>query len=314
MRRFAFLCAAAVSLVLAGCATAAPAASPPAFDFVDLTDEFAAFREQSANLEGPARVAAFKAHFEPLIPGFYDRTSIGPYDYGDLILKALDSYPEQRAGIEQVSGRFRAMAIPARARFEQSFGPMGELPPVFLLHSLGEMDGGVRTLEATGRSLIFGADLIAKMHLAHGFEPFVHHELFHVHHKRSFPGCDALWCDLWSEGLATYVAEQLNPGATDAQLLLVEPVPLRAAVEANRKEAFELVLARLDSTDSAALFGGRSTSGSLPSRAGYYIGYLVAREAAKTHSLEQLAAMPEAEVRPLIRSVVQRLAKEAGAN
>ena len=133
----------------------------------------------------------------------------------------------------------------------------------------------------------------------------------------------ALGVELWprvNSGLclldraAVLLSDAENESATDAQLLLVEPVPLRAAVEANRKEAFELVLARLDSTDGSALFGGRSTSGSLPSRAGYYIGYLVAREAAKTHSLEQLAAMPEAEVRPLIRSVVQRLAKEAGAN
>ena len=284
------------------------AAAASAFQFVDLTDDFARFEADSRDLQGEARVAAFKQHFEPLIPGFYYRTKIGPYDYGELILKALQSYPEQRAGIEQVSHRFAAMAAPAQARFEASFGPMGQLPPIVLLHSLGEMDGGVRTLKSTGRTLIFGADLVAKMHLAHGVEPFVHHELFHVFHKRSFEGCDAVWCDLWSEGLAVYVAEQLNPGATDAQLLLVEPVPLRAAVDANRQAALEQVLARLDSTDSSGLFGGSSTSEVLPSRAGYYIGYLVAAELGKTRSLSELAALGPAEVRPLIGQALTTLA------
>ena len=306
---------AAASLAVAGCGAAI--APPPAatraaasIEFVDLTDDFARFERDSRGLEGEARVAAFKSYFEPLLPGFYDRTRAGPFAYGDLILKALADFPQQRDEIEQVSSRFRAMAAPARARFESAFGPMA-LQPAYLVHSLGEMDGGVRPLKSTGRTLLFGADVIARMHLAHGFEPFVHHELFHVLHGRTFTGCEAMWCDLWREGLAVHVAQQLNPAATDAQLLLVDPVPLRAAVEANRREALEHVLARLDSTDraaSAGLFSGGSPSRSIPARAGYYIGYLVAAEAGKTHSLKQLADMPAAEAGPWVRSIVQRLA------
>ena len=307
-------------LALAACAPTAaptlvpapaPAPAPASIEYTDLTDDFAAVWERTQGMPDAARVAALRAHFQPIIPGFYDREQAGPFKYADLMARALNEYPEKRAGIEQVSRNFSAMAQPARTSFEAAFGPMGEVPPIILLHTLGEMDGGVRTMKATGRTLLFGADVIARNHLKHGIQPFFHHELFHVFHERRFEGCDAVWCGLWSEGLAVYVAQRLNPGATDAQLLLVNPVPLRAAVEANRKAALCTVLERLDSTsadDNRALFSAGKISDALPPRAGYYIGYLVAAEIGKTHSLPQLAAMPNEQVRPLIEASLRRLA------
>jgi hypothetical protein len=116
---------------------------------------------------------------------------------------------------------------------------------------------------------------------------------------------------LWTEGLATYVSHALNPTATDAQLLLNIPVPLRAAVEANRPRALCSVAARLGSTsqdDYRALFNFKSDDPALPGRMGYYVGYLLAREAARDHSLEDLAEMQPAEVRPLIDATLARLA------
>ena len=308
-----FTLAAAASVALAGCVAAdrpppAAVSAAPSIEYVDLTDEFASFHEASQKLDPAQRVAAFKAYFEPIIPGFYDRDKVGPYDYNAFISTALAQFPQDRAGIEAVSRGFRAMAVPARASFERTFGPMGELPPIILLHSLGEMDGGVRSLESTGSTLLFGADMIAKIHLAHGIQPFVHHELFHVFHGQRFTGCGAVWCGLWSEGLAVYAAERLNPGATDAQLLLVNPVPLRPAVEADRRRALCGVIARLDSTDQGDLFTGQRRSGDIPARAGYYVGYLAAAEAGKTNSLQELAAMPAEEVRPLVEASLRKLA------
>ena len=79
---------------------------------------------------------------------------------------------------------------------------------------------------------MFGADVIARVHGDRDVRPFFHHELFHLLHGRTFSDCGALWCALWNEGLATFVAHRLNPAASDDQLLLTQPVPLRAAVEA----------------------------------------------------------------------------------
>jgi uncharacterized protein YjaZ len=90
---------------------------------------------------------------------------------------------------------------------------------------------------------------------------------------------------------------------------MTRPVPIRPAIEANRKQAICKVLQRLDSTESGNLFfgGGKDLDG-LPPRAGYYIGYLAAAEAGKTRSLKQLAAMPAEQVRPLVEASLRSLA------
>ena len=296
--------------LLAGCATPVEqSAAPAALPLVDLTDEFAAYAEASRGKSDAERVAGLAPAFAGLIPQFYDRDrASGRYD--ERVKAALDDFPDKRAGIEAVSRRFAALIVPARASFEAALGPVPLDRPFFLVHSLGEMDGGTRTLAGHSR-LIFGADVIARIHKDQDMTPFFHHELFHVYHERLFPDCDPLWCNLWTEGLATYVSHALNPGASDSQLLLTIPVPLRAAVEANRPHAICSVAARLGSTkseDYRALFNFKSTDPALPGRMGYYVGYLVAAEAAKDHSLRELAKTQPAEVKPLVERMLARLA------
>ena len=71
--------------------------------------------------------------------------------------------------------------------------------------------------------MLFGADVIAKIHNDESLQPFLEHELFHLEHARHFADCDQLWCPLWQEGLATYAASAMTPGASDHQLLLDQP-------------------------------------------------------------------------------------------
>ena len=283
-------------------------ASQP-LEIVDLVDDFAAFEASSRSLADDARAGAFKAHFAPILPGFYSNERVRFSGYDGLIVKALKAWPEDRARIEAVRDRFAAALAPAEASFEAEFGPMTGYPPIVLVHSLGEFDGGMRSLPGGGR-LMFGPDVIARVHGDGDIRPFFHHELFHLMHTRSFDDCGALWCDLWTEGLATYVSHRLNPAATDAQLLLTEPVPLRAAIDKDRKAALCPLLAKLDSKaddDVAPLFMGRGTASQLPPRAGYFIGYLVAQEIGRTRSLKTLATMPAAQLRPLIEASLRRL-------
>jgi uncharacterized protein YjaZ len=56
------------------------------------------------------------------------------------------------------------------------------------------------------------------------------------------------------------------------------------------------------------LFYGNKNVPGLPPRMGYYVGYLVVSEAAKTRSLKQLAALKPAEVKPLVASTLKRMA------
>jgi hypothetical protein len=185
--------------------------------------------------------------------------------------------------------------------------PIGD---IHLLNSLGEMDGGTRGFD--GRThLIFGADMMAYLHPYDDEAPFFHHELFHIYHQRFFSDCGAVWCALWIEGLAVHAAKTLNPDATDAQLLLTVPEEIPGPVDANLREAVCEVRARLNSRardDLQALFSFSRLNERLPPRFGYYIGYLVAREAGRTQSLQQLAQLGRQDVRRAVDAALASLA------
>jgi hypothetical protein len=295
---------------------AAPAAAQQEsrLHLVDLTDDFERIWTETQKLPEAQRAAYFKGAFAKILPGFYDekRSETSAEKYDAHLLKKLDAYPAEREGVMRVKRGFSTLMRPALRSFEKSFGPMTGYPPIYLVNSLGEFDGGTRDLPE-GTRLLFGADVIARLYNDRPIQPFFHHELFHLMHARTFSECDKLWCSLWAEGLATYVSAQLNPGANDDALLLTFPVPLRPAVEKNRAEAVCAVAARLDSEetkDYAPLFmgGGEPLSANLPRRFGYYVGYLVAQDLGRTRSLKQLAALSHAEARPLIEASLNGMA------
>jgi hypothetical protein len=304
------LIAAALALLLAAPAMAAPA---PRLHLVDLTPAFAAAWEKTKDLPDAERITAFETDFAPSLPGFYDPKRADPGKaerFQANVLRGLKQFPDQRAGVEDVSRRFAAMFAPALASFEARFGPMTGYPPVYLVDSLGEFDGGTRDLPE-GVRLLFGADVIARIHARHDIRPFFHHELFHLYHHRFFPECETVWCSFWAEGLAVYVAKSLNPSATDEELLLTLPRPIRPEVDAHMTEAVCAVRARLDSKDDAdkgALFSFQSLAPDLPPRFGYYLGYRVAERLGRTRSLDQLALLPPEEVRPLIDQTLGEMA------
>ena len=298
----------ALALTLAaGGAVAVPPSD--SLRLVDLTAEFDKVAAETAGMDDQARVAAFEKAMTPLAQGFYAR-SRKPDRYDSRVLKNLQAYPAKRDKILAVSKQFSTLLAPARASFEREFGPVHSEQPVYLLHSLGEMDGGTRDLEGKD-TLIFGADGIVNYHDGQDLTPFFHHELFHVAHEKPFGECKPVWCSLWEEGLATYVAASLNPQAGDAALMLDLPKPIRPAVDANRKGAICAVKPLLGSTDDAdyeKLFFGNASLPGWPARMGYYVGYLAIADLGKTHSLKQLADMKPPEAKAALEGAMERLA------
>jgi hypothetical protein len=303
-----------LGLLLIGAATAAPRRASDDLQLIDLTDDYGRVWAEAQQRPEPERVRYFKQAFAEILPGFYDSARVAPFGiaperYDAMLAKALASYPERRERIARVASQFTTLFTPARKSFEIAFGPMRGYPPIYLVDSLGEFDGGTRDLP-DGTRLLFGADMIARLHAGKPIQPFFHHELFHLLHARTFHECAKVWCSLWAEGLAVHVAAMLNPGADDEALLLTSPEPLRPAVDAHRTEAVCAVAARLESEDSGSLFtgGGKPTSATLPPRFAYYVGYLVAQDLGRGRSLKQLAALPAEQVLPLVRDSLGRLA------
>jgi hypothetical protein len=318
--RFKTIVSIALGLTLAaGPAGAQPKSAnlgrPSSLRFVDLTGAFDRSWSATAELPDDKRAAAFESDFAKVLPGFYDPKRVADRmseeKYQARLLQGLKTYPEQREGIQRVSREFSGLIGPAQRSFEKAFGPMRGYPPIYLVNSLGEFDGGTRDLPE-GNRLMFGADVIDRLHKDMPSQPFFHHELFHLLHHRTFKGCEQLWCNLWTEGLAVYVASRLNPSADDRALLLNSPVPLRPLVESHKQEAVCAVRALLVSAepkDYAPLFlGGKAFSAELPARFGYYVGYLVAKDLGRTRSLRQLAALRNEEVKTLVMASLDRMA------
>lgn len=265
----------------------------------------------------PERVAAFRKNVASKFPEFYDVSRFGSgktdADYDIYIARSIDKFGAIRdTYLDQVKAFGDAMPR-HMASFAAAFPDFRMSTPTWLVHSLGEMDGGTRELQGK-RTLIFGADMMARLHPDGDLAPLFHHELFHVYHEERF-ACptEAVWKQLWEEGLATYVSHALNPKANFNELLLDFPRGMPEATRANLPAAWKQLASVLDNTDpgmNAELFQTSGKGSGLPTRRGYYLGYLLARDAGKTRDLATLAAMNCQDVRVLLESTIQKLSKE----
>jgi len=251
--------------------------------FGDLATPFERVAIGTANQAEVERIAAVRRTLEPLLPGIY------PADAGTdrHIAKALAGFLTQQEGYDRVVRAFPANLASAVARFRTIFPRFSPPFPIYLYHSLGVRDGGTDYLEPGHRHImLFGADMIVRLHDDSSLEPFLDHELFHLEHARVFSDCDQFWCGLWQEGLAVAAAGAMTPGATDHQLLLDQPSAIRELTDARWADALCFVAVHFDDTSDVvtgqALKGGGKPPPGLPDRFGYYVGYRLAQATGQT--------------------------------
>jgi hypothetical protein len=185
--------AAALSLLSIGaCASGeAPQVHKIALSFADFWD---------ANKDKPAseQLAAFHRDVAPGFPAFY---GIERYDgratqadKDAMIDKAIQQFPGIREAYLRQARQFDADLPRYIASFKAAFPDYQLTRDIYVLHSLGEMDGGTRTLNGKN-VLIFGIDGMVRYH-APGSDPsaFFHHELFHTYHENVMEACKSLGC------------------------------------------------------------------------------------------------------------------------
>lgn len=280
---------------------------------------FTQFWDANKDKPAPEQVAAFKAGVAPAFPAFYSRERFkGEYtqaQYDGLIEAAIKDFPAIRTAYVNKAQQFGTELPKYVSTFTKTF-PDFQLPEdIYVLHSLGEMDGGVRTVD--GKSyFIFGVDAMTKYHGDGSESAFFHHELFHVYHAPYMAECDGagIWANLWTEGLAVYVSKVLNPEANEKELLLDVPDNMAARTRAVLPESLAQLESVLDKNDDhtfAGLFFRRGDAGNLPKRRGYYLGYLVAQEAGKTRDIRELAKLSCGQVKDIVFSAVHELRAHA---
>lgn len=275
----------------------------------DLAGPFAEVWDRNVGKTDEEFVRDFKASVAARFPAFYGveryRGKKTEAQRDAEIIAARAEFPKIRETYAKTVARFKQDMAGHVASFRQTFPDYKAENEVWFVHSLGEMDGGKRPLNGQS-TFIFGADRMSEDGGKDANVLFFHHELFHDYQPmacKSWP----IWASLWQEGLATYVAEQLNPSMPSGGML---PPEMIADTRKQMGRALDDLYAKLDSLDAGAysgLFQGRSDNTGMPARRGYYLGLLVAQEAARTMSLHQLAKLECEAVRPVVVAAVERL-------
>ena len=304
------------SLLALPCFAVTPVTPAGSTEVRDLARSFDVFWQRSQQDGEAQRIARFKQEIAPLFPDFYGieryegRRTQAQHDA--LIGRAIAVYPAIREDYLRKAGRFERDLPRYTASFQASFPDYRQQQPIYFLNSLFEMDGGTRDLNGHAY-LIFGIDGMVRYHGKTDEAAFFHHELFHTYHAAALAACDSdtVWVRLWSEGLATYVSKALNPDADDKALLLDIPDGLAQRTRLVLEPALAQLESVLDSSDqrvNGALFSmsGDDDSG-LPVRRGYYLAYLVAQEAGKGRTLDQLAKLDCKASRAVVGAALQRV-------
>jgi hypothetical protein len=183
---------------------------------------------------------------------------------------------------------------------------------VYLLPSLGHFVGQTHDLQDGKIAVMFGIDRTAEVDGADanlGVE--VSHELFHIYQYETHPAerTDqmALWQRVWIEGSAAYASQRLTASATKAQALSPELAQANDATIAALACSIESKWDSHDGDDMRAYLDASDHPPNLPPMGGYLIGYLIAQDLAKTHSLAEIGQLAGTQREQLVRAGAQRL-------
>jgi hypothetical protein len=265
---------------------------------IDATAGFWPLVERLAEATPAEQAAAFRADVIARFPELYTRDVLGTDDSRQLDEEAVATLAAARKNRMHARQTEQTLAreIPAYiARFRKSFPDFHCDFPIYLMISLGHMDGAGRVVGASP-ALVLGVEMIDRIETPAQMPVFFAHELFHRYNYRVAGFSDdpgdrqPIWRTLWAEGLATYVSAELNPERPLSDAMIVpRNLAERAAPQIER-------LARaLRDNDApnpnlyAEYFEMGSAKNGIPPRAGYYVGYRVASLAAREYNLYRLA-------------------------
>jgi hypothetical protein len=171
--------------VALGLATSASAQTPSPLTVHNNAMDFVEFWDAAKGLSKEEQLAKFKARVAPAFPAFYGieryNGKVTQAKRDSQIQRAIDEFAPIRDAYIIKARNFEAELPKNIATFKASFPDFVPPGDIYVLHSLGEMDGGVRDIGGK-QYLIFGVDGMVLYHGKSDDSPFFHHELFHTYH------------------------------------------------------------------------------------------------------------------------------------
>jgi hypothetical protein len=237
-----------------------------------------------------------------------------PEVYRESVLGVGSTGPGPRiAAMRKLSDSLEGDLSVYLSGFQKAFPDFVCQNPIYFLVSLGAFDGGVRPVNDSP-ALLFGVDVIAKIHPHDELGALFDHELFHMYH-RQITGMgggrgDPLYHALWEERLATYVSGVLNPpsqrkrdSGSSGRFGCARQAPVAPKSPANCSRRWT-ARPRI----SIRVLAGKQHTTEHTAALGYFAGLLIARELGQSHSLQQLAKMNGESLRSTIRRMLQKMA------
>lgn len=303
-------------------ATPAVAAVCP---YQNLMPEFSEFVAATGDLAPPARAAAFVERFASRHPDFYSEQMFGSrqklFERAERLFdpaRMPKFEGSRRITLDDVLATGRSITADyarIEATFRKAFPDYRCETPITFGISLYMFDGNQASDTPGKPRMRFGVEMISLLHPARELPPFFQHELFHIYQAQQM-GADVpsdetqpvSWA-LWGEGLATYVSWKLNPTLTAPEIFWI-PRDMEAQMQPKLADAARLMLADLDGHEGYNRWftGGENPPG-LPSRSGYYLGYLMAKQLDRG-DLAALARMPTKQVAVEARKFLESLAEK----
>lgn len=205
----------------------------PAPKINDITPQFITFWEKTKDGTLEEQIALLEEEVVPAFPLLYKEAFDNWHERGickaDGLKKVFESYRPFHEQFKTQSAVIATQLEKGIATLFKAFPDFKADFEVHLAHSLDQFDGGIRDFGTENIYFVIGADRLAEKPLESDHTSFFLHEIFHVYHclqkhnLQNAPKKTLLWGFLWIEGLATYVSEALNPGASLGDIMIADP-------------------------------------------------------------------------------------------
>jgi hypothetical protein len=221
----------AITALVGAFLVSADAAAVTSCRVIDATAGFWPLVESLAGATPAEQAAAFRADVIARFPELYTRDVLGTGDSRQLdeeAVAALAAARRNRTHARQTEQTLEREIPGYIAGFRKSFPDFHCDFPIYLMISLGHMDGAGRVVGATP-ALVLGVEMIDRIEAPAQTPVFFAHELFHRYNYRVAGFSDdpgdrqPIWRTLWAEGLATYVSAELNPDHPLSDAMIFPP-------------------------------------------------------------------------------------------
>lgn len=310
-------CVAAAALLIGSSLAAQSDPSSPATTFAihDYTPDFWKFWKAAQGRPVELQAQLWQQQYVAPHQAVFDDLAAPCKDQFDPVWARTNYFPDLPRVVPAIRALVTGLTAQldqANSRFLKMFPDMRWAGDVYVMASGYCFNGRAQMIQ--GRSaLLFGVDATAALGQK-DLIPGMQHELFHRYHHQFFDfeasSGYPLWTVLWAEGMASYVAEQLNPSASDLDLSRV-PLGMVREVDDRRGELAADFLRRFESTaeqDATLYFNGiNAKDARVPTRAGYQLGVLVVRDLAKQYSIQSMAHWPQADAKARVHAALERI-------